>query len=134
MLPCLSTLSRQLRSLIAVLVLVAGVGLPATKILCVADDHVAVESAAAMGGCDGNRIQSTASLEDADDCVDVLLSTRAVSDAATTLSKLIPLPLTAALIGTLDEPVDAGRALAGPPRERQSPPHLLPLRSFVLLT
>ena len=134
-----SRLSRTLLiSLLAVVsVLAAGGG----RVLCIANTHVAFEAAGNRGGCNdvdtegaGVAIQSTDG-----ECVDIELASvglEAAGHRVASSSGSIDLPplLPLAFVGLLPEPaprqfdVSAAALIAAPPA------HLLPLRSFILLT
>ena len=127
---------RLLATLLALLSVTAGVGVP-SAVLCFADDHVAYEAASDAGHCEESP-EATGALSagpSASDrnCVDVptaaVQAERSVPDAG----PQVPAPLPAVVVALLPEPQPPSRwsvhrEHAGPP------PHLAPLRSFVLLT
>ena len=128
-------LPRFLAKLLALLSMTAGVGVP-SAVLCIADDHLGYEAAAGEGHCnDDDSPAEVAEVDDGErDCVDVpstaIEADRPVPDAG----PQVPMPLPAVVIALLPEPrAPAWRTSVGEGGGLPSP-HLVPLRSFVLLT
>lgn len=127
---------RLIPTLLALLAVVASVGVPAATVLCRGDGHVALEFAAAALHCDTPvhaETSGTGSAVDAD-CSDSLIELD-VPARPTSSVDAVPAPVPPLLIAVLpaeDEP----SFVVGqwPDRDAAPPPHLLPLRSFILLT
>ena len=129
-------LRRLIPTLLALLAVVAGVGVPAATVLCETDDHVAVEFAAAPLHCDtpapADRSEPVSVGET--ECSDTPNGVEAPARPAPSC-EAVPAPLPPVLIVVLpvevERPMLPGRVLD---KDAAPPPHLLPLRSFVLLT
>ena len=129
-------LRRLIPTLLALLAVVAGVGVPAATVLCETDDHVAVEFATASLHCDTPA--------PADHSESVSVGETGCSDTPNGVDtparpapsgEAVPAPLPPVLIAIVpaevERPMFPGRVLE---KDVAPPPHLLPLRSFVLLT
>ena len=121
--------------LLALLSMTAGVG-ASSAVLCIADDHVAVETALDAGHCDGRASPADAgqSLVSAASCTDVAAAGVDSEPPAPTGAASVPAPPPAVLIAVLSEPRVPAWAVDDRDDAGLPPPHLLPLRSFVLLT
>ena len=128
-------LSRLLCTLLALLSMTAGAGALAPAVLCVAESHVAVESAAEAARCQeaAPAASDGGNLAVAADCVDTAVGAMAVDKHAPAVPPAVALaPARVVAILPAAPPVRfplADRADAGRP-----PAHLLPLSGVVLLT
>lgn len=128
-------LSRLLCTLLALLSMTAGAGAFAPAVLCVAEGHVAVESAAEAQRCRETAAAASdgGNLAVAADCVDTAVGARTLDrhkTAAPPAARFAQAQVIAVLPAA--PPVrfpHAGHAEAGRP-----PAHLLPLSGVVLLT
>ncbi|MEM6559960.1 MAG: hypothetical protein AAF656_00025 [Planctomycetota bacterium] len=132
-------LPRLLVTLLALLSMTTGGPVPGGMLLCEAADHVSVESLAIGGHCEtkSERLAEdhqpvVTSMER--DCVDTAVAgvtaDRSVIGAAAPMPDLSP----SVLIAVLPEPEGLWVARDDGVRVAAPPAHLLPLRSFVLLT
>ena len=126
---------RLIPNLLALLAVVAGVGVPGLSVLCRGVDHVAVELAVTAMHCDETEAAASSDNSTVAEsrCTDVPIGVDApVLTAGDNSVVPEPLPpvLVAVLPATIEPPLSFDRVVTA-----TSPPaHLLPLRSFVLLT
>ena len=130
------SLSRLFCTLLALLSMTAAVNVPAAAVLCVAQDHVAVESAATAGECRDDSSPggpaTDGAIADAAGCVDTDVRT-ATPDRPVSAAAAATLLAPAKVVAVLPAMLPGRFARADRDGIGRPPAHLLPLRSFVLL-
>lgn len=131
-------ISRLLCLLLVPLFTAGGVGVAnEVMVLCIADSHIAIEAADDSGACSETADDATAasdsSLGVTTDCFDIGLATSegriAPEQRGAEIPQLLPFTLAGFLIPSVPYRVDVSMTA----RVDDSPPHLLPLDSFLLL-
>jgi hypothetical protein len=132
-------LPRLLCTLLTLLSMTAGGPVPVGMLLCEADDHAAVESLVIGGHCEASPERpaddrQTAVVAAERDCVDTAVAgvtaDRSAAGGAASMPDLAP----SVLVAVLPEPEGLWVSRDDVVRVAAPPPHLLSLRSFVLLT
>ena len=132
------SLSRLFCTLLALLSMTAAVSVPAPAVLCVAQDHVAVESAATAGQCRAEASSAAGpvtggAIAGEAGCVDTAVQP-ATPNRATPAAVQVALTAPANVVGVLPAIVPGRSARAENDGIGRPPAHLLPLSSFILLT
>ena len=129
-------LRRLIPSLLALLAVLFSIGVPAATVLCRGDGHLAIEFAVSAMHCD-TPVQTDASGTDSvieADCDDAPIESDVPARPAPS-GDTVPAPLPPILIAVLPADIDPSFAIdTWRDQDAVPPPHLLPLRSFVLLT